>query len=97
MNNENIARLIRLPDDVFYNIIKYLTVNETLKLKLVSKGFFYYLKGDKAYSLNSCISLNNYIHIVNFVDPQNLRKFFLSILNNENNIYINPNYGECKR
>ncbi|CXJ24729.1 CG2-related protein, putative [Plasmodium berghei] len=89
MNNENKICLVNFSNDVFYNIIKYLTINEALKLKLVSKCFYEYFKDDKAYTFNSYINLNNYIKFVRFVNPDKLSIFFLSLLNDEKKVYSN--------
>ncbi|VEV59248.1 CG2-related protein, putative [Plasmodium vinckei vinckei] len=90
MNNENKICLVNFSNDVFYSIIKYLTINEALKLRLVSKRLYEYFKDEKAYTFNSCISLNNYIKFVRFVNPDKLSIFFLSLLNDEENVYSNP-------
>ncbi|CRG96962.1 CG2-related protein, putative [Plasmodium gallinaceum] len=92
MTNENSLSLVNFSNDVFLNIIKYLTLNETLKLKIVSKNFYEYLKGEKAYYLNTSIYLNNYIKFVKFIKSNKFCNFFLSILKDEKNIYNNPHY-----
>ncbi|CAD2114161.1 hypothetical protein YYG_00502 [Plasmodium vinckei petteri] len=94
MNNENKICLVNFSNDVFYSIIKYLTINEALKLRLVSKRFYEYFKDEKAYTFNSCISLNNYIKFVRFVNPDKLSIFFLSLLNDEKKVYSNPLFAK---
>ncbi|KAI4835032.1 CG2-related protein [Plasmodium brasilianum] len=92
MSKENNILLVEISGDAFFNIIKYLTINEALKLNLVSKSFYEYLKDEKAYSLISCVNLNNYIKFVKFIKPNKFSSFFLSILKDEKNIYSNPHY-----
>ncbi|ETB61829.1 hypothetical protein YYC_01641 [Plasmodium yoelii 17X] len=94
MNNENKICLVNFSNDVFYNIIKYLTINEALKLKLVSKCFYEYFKDEKAYSFNSYINLNNYIKFVRFINPEKLSIFFLSLLNDEKKVYSNLRFAK---
>ncbi|CAA9991115.1 conserved Plasmodium protein, unknown function [Plasmodium knowlesi strain H] len=82
--------LIGISSDAFFNILKFLTLNETLKLKLVCRHFREYIKDEKAFFQNEWICLNNYIRFVRLVHPEKFGSFLVSLLSDEQNVYASP-------
>ncbi|ANQ11013.1 Uncharacterized protein PCOAH_00053530 [Plasmodium coatneyi] len=82
--------LIGISSDAFFNILKFLTFNETLKLKLVCRHFREYIKDENAFFQNEWICLNNYIRFVRLVHPEKFGSFLVSLLSDERNVYSSP-------